>query len=263
MNVFLLRERLKDAKRIVIKIESNTIIKDDRFNLRLAEDIARHISTDAREFIIVSSGAVGLGKKHIRLENKNDIIVKQCLASVGQNQLMNSFSNCFRKYDTAISQLLLTHEDIKDLKRKDNVKNIIDRLTSFGITTIINENDSVSTEEISFGDNDILSAHISNLIDADILIILSNVDGLYKDMDTKEIVSLVKDADIARGYVTQTKSELGCGGMGSKINAAEIASISETVTVVVNGNEEDVIRKIFEGAELGTIFTLNGGLKNE
>lgn len=265
MDAFLWRGRLKDAKRIVIKLGSNTIIKDDRFNCGLAEDLARQIRElyPEKRFIIVTSGAIGLGRMHLAHEKTDDILLKQCLASVGQNILMHSYQDCFAMHGIRISQLLLTNDDLRDEKRKTNLKCILAKLASMGITTIINENDSVSTEEMTFGDNDILSAHISNLVEADLLILLSDVDGLYRNIYTKEIIDLVDDVDHRiMGFLDDKKSEMGTGGMRSKIAAAQIAAYSKTATVVANGSEKDVIRRILEGDMLGTMFKLDRGNQN-
>lgn len=212
--------------------------------------------------MIVSSGAIGLGNNHLRWNKTNDLILNQCSASVGQNLLLHSYSNCFKKHGVVISQLLLTHEDIADAKRKVNIRNLIEKLMELGIVAIINENDSVSTEEITFGDNDILSAYVSALIEADLLIILSDVNGLYRNLETEEIINFVEsiDSEIKR-CISKNKSELGKGGMPSKLIAAQLAASSNTITVVANSNEKNVIKRILNGESVGTLFCLNGGNK--
>ena len=173
---------------------------------------------------------------------------------------MNSYANSFNKYDLIISQLLLTHEDINDYKRGKNIKCLIERLMNLGVITIINENDSVSTEEITFGDNDLLSARVCNLLDANLLVLLSDVNGLYKNIKYEEIVEFVGSIDSRiTGCVDRGKSELGKGGMHSKLIAAQLASASNTFTVIASSKEKNVIERIVKGDNIGTLFYLNGG----
>ncbi|MFH1439861.1 MAG: glutamate 5-kinase [Candidatus Woesearchaeota archaeon] len=261
-----MRNQLKKVNRIVIKLGTNTIIDDNgKFNYcfinGLIEQIS-HLKDEGKQIIIISSGAIGLGNNYLGWQKTNDLVLNQCSASVGQNLLMNSYANCFNKYSIAISQLLLTHEDINDPKRNANIKCLIERLMSLGIITIINENDSISTEEITFGDNDILSARVSNLIDADLLILLSDINGLYKNIKYKEIVDFVENIDLnIRKYVDENRSKLGKGGMHSKLIAAQLASHSNTFTVIASSIEKDVIKRIIRGENIGTLFYLNGGIK--
>ena len=263
-----MRNQLKKANRIVIKLGTNTIIDGNgKFNYCFINELIKqisHLKDEGREIIIVSSGAIGLGNNYLGWLKTNDLVLNQCSASVGQNLLMNSYANCFNEHGIAISQLLLTHDDINDSKRKLNIKCLIEKLMNKGIIVIINENDSVSTEEITFGDNDILSALVSNLINADLLILLSNVNGLYKDINYEEIVNFVEKIDYRiRNCVSRNKSQFGKGGMRSKLRAVQLASASNTFTVIANSKEKEVIKKIIKGENIGTLFYLNGGNKNE
>ncbi|MBW6451111.1 MAG: hypothetical protein K0B02_00075 [DPANN group archaeon] len=164
----------------------------------------------------------------------------------------------FWKYGVYVSQLLLTNLDFVDCKRKLILKNLLDKLVSLNLVPIINENDSISTDEITFGDNDILSVQVSELFNADLLIILSNVDGLYRDVETKDVVSFVDNINsTVYGVISSVKSDFGTGGMQSKIIAAQVAAKSNIMTVVSNINRDCVIKEILNGDDVGTLFSLS------
>jgi len=263
--VFLLRNQLKKANRIVIKLGTNAIIDDNgKFNYCFINGLIKQISylkNEGKQIIIISSGAIGLGNNNLGWQKTDDLVLNQCSASVGQNLLMNSYAKCFSQYGITISQLLLTHEDINDSKRNTNIKSLIEKLMNLGIIAIINENDSVSTEEITFGDNDLLSACVSNLLDADLLILLSDVNGLYRNVKNEEIVDFVENIDSKiKKYVCRNKSKLGKGGMHSKLIAAQLVSASNTFTVIASSGEKEVIKRIIRGDNIGTLFYLNGDI---
>lgn len=253
------QQRIKDAKRIVIKLGTNLVVDEKgNFNYKIIYDIARQMTeiTD-KEFVIVSSGAIGLGNSKLNWEKSKDLVLNQCSASVGQSILMKHYSDCFENMGINTSQLLLTHENLKDRRRKNIVKKLLLKLISLNIIPIINENDSVSTEEITFGDNDLLSAKVSNLINADLLILLSNVNGLYSDFKNKKQLNFVEKIDSkVNGYVQAEKSRLGKGGMSSKLIAAQLAADSDTITVLANGSARNNIQDIVKGRNIGTIFCL-------
>ena len=259
MIVFLARKGLKGARRIVIKLGTNIVINQDgRFNSKLITSLLKEISLlrdSGKLFILVSSGAIGLGNNCLNWKKTRDTLLNQCSASVGQSLLMHEYGLCSKSTGMAMAQVLLTREDLKSSKRKERIKNLIEKLTALKILAIINENDSVSTEEITFGDNDLLSAYIAQLFNADLLILLSNVDGVYKGSSTKEIIPLIRVIDSRiKACITGSTSSLGRGGMLSKILAAEIASPAKTV--VAKGNEKNVLARIFKGENIGTLFHL-------
>lgn len=266
MDVFLARSHLKNAKRIVIKIGTNTIIgSDGAFNKSLAHSLAEDIAylrQIGHEFIIVSSGAIGLGNRRMGwLKTDNDSLVKkQCAASIGQAILMRSYQECFETTGLTVSQLLLTYGDLEDPGRISTVKALMDHIIETGIIAVINENDSVSAEEITFGDNDILSARISCLVGADLLVILSNIDGFYKNFESRETMSHITaiTPEITQ-CISKSTSGDGTGGMTSKIIAAKIASDCGAETIIAKGTEKNIIKRIFDGEDIGTLITLNGG----
>lgn len=264
MVVFLVRKQLWKTKRIVIKLGTTTLIDDNgELNRRLLKELARcirYLNLKNKEVVIVSSGAIGLGYMHLKLPRSNNMLMNQCAASVGQVLLMNAYVTSFNKYNLSVSQILLTQSNLNHDTEKIANKNLIEKLIELNIVPIINENDPVSTEETTFRDNDMLAGHISKLLNADLLIILSNVDGLYENYETKEVVRYVSTIDSrVDGLVSNKKSILGKGGMMSKLIAADLAS--NTVTVIANGRTKNVVKKILDGMEIGTLIKLEGNSK--
>ncbi|MFH1432719.1 MAG: glutamate 5-kinase [archaeon] len=266
MDVIPYRNELKECRRIVIKIGTNTIIDSDgRFNHSLIRSIAeeiRDLKKEERQFAIVTSGAIGLGNRHMGWKKTESIVDNQCAASVGQALLMHAYHDCFKEHGLIVSQILLTYSDIFDPRRETTIRNLTKRLLETGMIPIINENDSVSTEEISFGDNDILSAHVARLTEADLLILLTNTDGLYRDIKKEDTINVIENIDPEiKKYISEKKSPDGKGGMSSKLIAAELAKESGILTVIAKGTEKDIIKRILSGEHTGTLFSLNGGRK--
>ncbi|MCX2678722.1 glutamate 5-kinase [Galbibacter sp. EGI 63066] len=241
-------------KRIVLKIGSNTLTRETNHISRgKIEDIARQIAMlkDQHEFIIVSSGAVAAAKQFVHLEsNGKEITVKQALASIGQLHLMRIYQENFRELGLLISQCLLSYSDFKSKTSKENIINTISVLLQNDYIPIINENDTVATDEIRFGDNDKLAAMTAELLQADLLIIATNTNGIY----TKQSI-LNKQPETIRetvGFenlikeVADAKSSHGTGGMRSKIEAIEIAMSNNIETWVVNGLQENFIINAIE-----------------
>lgn len=260
----LSRNDIKKAKRIVIKIGSSILtdeknIIDEKFLDHLAAQI-KLLQTKGKEIIIVSSGAVAAGMMVLNLKQKpKSISEKQALAAFGQGFLIAKYNDIFSKFDMLIAQVLLTSEDIADRKRYLNAKNTLESLISKKIIPIINENDTVATSEIKLGDNDNLSAEVACLLEADLLIILSDVEGFY-DNDPK----ISKDAkvidtvsDISR-YIEKASSKsgtiLGTGGIYTKLQAAQKVTIMGIPCVLAKGKMENVITKILKGEKIGTFF---------
>ena len=236
-------------KRILLKIGSNTLTKEtDNISRGKIEDIANQIAQlqDTCEFIIVSSGAIAVAKQFVKLESKRkEIFVKQALASIGQPHLIRIYQETFRELGLLTSQCLLSYSDFEKQESKINIVNTINVLVNNNYIPIINENDTVATDEIKFGDNDKLGALTASLLDVDLFIIATNTNGIY----TKEsigngepkTIELVEDFNELKNQVVNSKSTHGTGGMQSKIDAISVAKESNIETWIVNGLEDNFI----------------------
>ncbi len=262
------RERIAKAKRIVIKVGTSTITHDNgRFNLTNMENLCRSIANlmnQGKQVILVSSGAIGVGVGKLRLPEKPRLIRdKQAVAAVGQSELMNMYSRILNDYNHIVAQILLTKDDIDEVVSRDNVSNTFEALLEKQILPIVNENDTVSTREIyhngTFGDNDMLSAMVAVLTGADLLIILSDIDGLY-DSDPRSnhkaalIEHVVEITDEIEQLAGGAGTARGTGGMRSKILAARIANVAGIDTVIANGAKPHSIDYILEQKSVGTLF---------
>ena len=238
-----------DKKLILLKIGTNTLTKETNFISRgKIEDIGRQISelSDQYEFIIVSSGAIAVAKQFVNLESKGkEINVKQALAAIGQPHLMRIFQENFRELGLLTSQCLLSYNDFERVKSRENIVSTINVLIENNYIPIINENDTVSTDEIQFGDNDKLAALTALLLDVDLVIFASNTNGIYtKDSianNKKETIKKVEDVAKLKKEVFDMKSSQGSGGMQSKIDAAELLQQNNIETWLVNGLEDNFI----------------------
>lgn len=236
-------------KRILLKIGSNTLTKETNHISRgKIEDIGMQIAAlnDKYEFVIVSSGAIAAAKQFVKLEsNGKEIMVKQALASIGQPHLMRIFHENFSDLGLLTSQCLLSYSDFERAQSKVNIVNTINVLIENNYIPIINENDTVATDEIQFGDNDKLAALTAVLLNVDILIIATNTNGIYTKSSINdkipETISLVTDLQLMQQEVGESKSSHGTGGMQSKIEAAAIAKAANIETWVVNGLKDDFI----------------------
>lgn len=258
------RQALVAKKRIVVKVGSSTLTyATGKLNYhridRLARDIA-NLSNQGKEMILVSSGAVSAGMGPLGLTHKpQSIREKQAVAAVGQGVLMHTYEKIFREYGQTVGQVLLTRMDAHDRSKFINSRNTLLTMLDMGIIPIINENDVVAIDEFKIGDNDSLSAMVSTIIDADLLILLSDVDGLYtqnpQEHDDARLISVVETIDrhcydIAGGAGTAR----GTGGMFTKIQAAALVTSAHIDMVIASGSEEDVLRRICVGEEVGTWF---------
>ncbi len=256
-----IREKLLDKKRYVVKLGTTANMDEDgSFNLELISGLARQMNCQrkkGKEFVIVSSGAIGLGNKELGWERSDDIVLNQVAASVGQEKLISSYSNAFNNYNIKTSQILLTHDAFTDDKRKVNAYNLINKSLEKGIVPIINENDSVSTEEITFGDNDMLSAYVSNMISSDALIMLTNVNGIYENVIKEDVIDSVTCIDDIMKSITKDITSVGKGGMYSKVMAAKQAATTNTMTVIASYKEHDVLYNIINGKKIGTFFCID------
>ena len=262
----------KNKLRIVIKIGSNLITENENIlNYEVIKNLCNQIAAiqkDHNQVIIVSSGAVAAGSQYLsKFEkeiniNNNSIVQKQLLASIGQPILMNAYEKYFSQSSIMISQALLSREDFENRLGYLNIRNTLSELLSLNVVPIINENDVVSTEELidrAYGDNDRLSAMVSNAIDADLLILLGTIDGLYTsdpniDKKAKKIGIVENITDEIINYAQDSIDGIGSGGMASKIQAANISINSGTEMYIASGLENDVIKRIISGEIIGTKF---------
>jgi len=253
----------ENAKRIVVKIGSGVLTEDNGLNVKALRSISRQICQLADrglEIILVSSGAMASGIKKIGLSKRPDEIPKrQAVAAVGQAGLIMEYEKSFARYNKKVAQILLTSDDLVNRKRYLNARNTLCTLLSWQIIPIINENDTVVVEEIKFGDNDNLSAMITLLMDADILINLTDIDGLYttdprknQDAELISVVTTIKK-DIEK-YATDIPGPLGTGGMLTKIMAAKKVAAAGIPMLIAGGEKHDVLIKLFAGKEQGTFF---------
>jgi glutamate 5-kinase len=258
------KDIIKKAKKIILKIGSTALIDSEkklnpeRFK-EFAEDIDL-LKREGRIITVVSSGAIAGGVSLLGLNcYPRSIEDKQAVAAIGQSYLMKLYGEAFSPYNIKIAQILLTHEDFSDRTRYVNAKHTLTKLFKMGIIPVVNENDTVSTEEIKIGDNDTLSAKLTGIVDADILIILSDIDGLY-DRDPKKFpdarfIPLVEEINEEwLKFASDSKNTLSVGGMRTKIEAAIIACSYGAGVLIANGMENHVLRRIFSGEEIGTLF---------
>ena len=258
------RELLTKAKRIVVKVGTSTLTYDTgRLNLRRIEAIVKQLAdlaNQGKEIILVSSGAVGAGLAPLGLKEKpKDLVMKQAAASVGQGVLLHMYEKLFREYGHTVGQILLTREDSTNRSRYINLRNTLYALISLGVIPILNENDVVSIDEFKIGDNDTLSAIIASTVEADLLIILSDIEGLYTaNPQTNPDAELISEVEAITPHIYEISggagTSRGTGGMYTKIEAANIAVNSGVHMVVASGAHNDSIEVIAAGGLRGTHF---------
>ena len=261
-----IREQLKEKQRIVIKIGTSSLIHPETGKLDLIkmEILVREVSdlrNQGKEVVLVSSGAIGVGSSSMGMDRKpTEIAKKQACAAIGQAKLMMIYQKLFAEYNQTAAQVLMTKDTmINDLNRR-NAKNTFEELLKMGVIPIVNENDTISTYEIQFGDNDTLSAVVSALIGADFLILLSDIDGLYTDdprtNEEAKFISIVDTIDeslLDMGKKT-TGSKVGTGGMATKLTAAIIATSAGADMMIANGKDFHILHRLIGGQEEGTLF---------
>lgn len=251
------------AQRIVIKVGTSTLTyKTGKLNLKLIDRMAMIISdlrNQGKEIVLVSSGAIGVAVGKLGLKEKpTETKQKQAIAAVGQCELMYLYDKMFSQYNNTVAQILLTKDDVLVPKRKRNVQNTIAALLDMGIIPIVNENDTVSFDEIEIGDNDTLSAMVADSVDADLLILFSDIDGMYsedphKNPDAK-LLQMVYDINEVRSLAGGAVTSQGTGGMITKLDAAQIATDAGIHMIIANGNKMDSIYEILEAKSVGTLF---------
>ncbi|MBS5842569.1 MAG: glutamate 5-kinase [Clostridiales bacterium] len=260
------RERLKEAQRIVVKIGTSSLVyPNGKTNLRRIQTLARVISdlmNKGKEIVLVSSGAIGLGVDKLNIAEKPSTVAgRQAVAAVGQVNLMQTYGRAFEDYGYAVGQVLLTKYSARE-ESKQNSINTFNALLGMNIIPIVNENDTVAVDEIKFGDNDNLSYIVSELIGADLLIILTDIDGYYSKNPHENpdavlyhnISDLSEQIEAAAGGAG---SKLGTGGMLTKVHASRLAAENGTNAVIANGSDPEIIYDILDGVEIGTLFIAN------
>lgn len=254
---------IKQANRIVVKVGTSTLTYDTgKANIKRIDVLARVLSdlhNSGKEVILVSSGAMGIAVGKLGLSEKpKETNRRQAIAAVGQCELMYLYDKVFSEYNNTVAQLLVTREDIAVPRRKRNIRNTFGTLLEMGIIPVVNENDTVSVAEVGIGDNDILSAAVAELVDADLLVLFSDIDGLY-DSDPHaargaKLIPLVYDVDAVRPIAGGAGTSRGTGGMVTKLNAAELATNAGIHMVITNGNDIMKLYDILDGKPCGTLF---------
>ena len=260
-------------KRLVVKVGSSSLAHvTGKLNLYQFEQLAVQLAdlhNQGKEILLVTSGAVGAGLGKLGLNRRPKTMPeKQAAAAVGQGVLMQMYEKFFAEYGVIVGQVLLSGEDFTDRKRFLNARNTMHTLLSMGVIPIINENDTVSVEEIRLGDNDTLSALVTGLVDAELLILLSDIDGVYtadprKNSDAEIISDIHEINDQVEGLAGGAGSSLGTGGMTTKLQAAKIAMHSGAAMVIARAAEKNIIRRVMTGEALGTVFWPGNKLDNK
>ena len=257
------RDDFSSFKRIVIKLGTSSInYANGKTNLFQVECLVRQmadLANQGNEVVLVTSGAVGAGAGKLGVVRSKSIPLKQALAAVGQGVLMHIYEKLFAEYGLTVGQILLTREDFAERRRFLNARNTLHILLRLGVIPIINENDTVAVDELKLGDNDNLSALVASLVDAEMLFLLSDVDGLYtadprKDPHATLLHDVTEVSAAVENQAGGAGSEAGTGGMATKLQAAKVAMHSGVVTVIANSNDRNIIRRIIGGEELGTVF---------
>ena len=259
------RDKIKNYKRIVIKIGTTSLTyKNGKINLKAIENLSwvlSDIRNQDKEVILVSSGAIAVGTERLSLDSRpRDIIGKQVASAVGQGVLMQIYESFFSKYNQKIAQILLTKDVFDNSITKKNAQNTLFSLLKLGVIPIINENDTVSTDEIEgFSDNDTLSAYVCNIVKGDILIVLSDIDGMYtkdpnKHSDATIINQINEIDDNIENSAKGSSSLLGTGGMKTKVNSAKIVNKNGSDMVIASGKDVTILFDILSGKNVGTLF---------
>jgi len=257
------KEIVKDAKRILVKIGTGVLTGKNGLDREIIDQLVDEIAELTKQgyqFVLVSSGAIASGMHRMGFKNKlQSLPQKQAAAAVGQGRLMRVYSNAFRRHGLIVAQILLNMSDLTDRTRFLNTRNTLSELMEWGVIPIINENDTVAVEEIKFGDNDNLAAMMANIMDANLLINLTNIKGLY-DRDPKsakkaKLISLVREiTDEIEAAASSEADPVGMGGMKSKVIAARKVTAFGIPFIIAPGKSKGVIHDIFSGKNIGTLF---------
>lgn len=259
----LRRDFLRKAKRVVIKVGSAVLTGEEGLDRDVMDGLARQLADlqrQGREVILVSSGAVAAGRKKLQMSRKSqNMKEKQAVAAIGQSNMMRCYEDIFDSYNQQVAQILLTRHDLSNRDRYLNVRNTIFTLLEWGIIPIINENDTVSVEELRFGDNDTLGAMITNLIEADIFVCLTDVEALFTsnptvDPKAEKVRTVARVNRKVEAMAGNVLSALGTGGMQSKIKAAGMVAAGGGCSFIGPGRQSDVVDRLFGGDDVGTFF---------
>lgn len=258
------REKLKDCKRIVVKVGTTSLTYENgRFNLKKIDRLSKmltDLTNKGIETVLVSSGAIAIGAEKLGLERPRDIVGKQAASAVGQALLMQMYEKFFSEYNQKVAQILLTKPVFDAEIKRRNALNTINKLLEMGVIPIVNENDTISTDEFNeFSDNDTLSSYVAALIKSDLLVILSDIDGMYtgdpnKDSNVEMIDTVPKITDEIYSLAGGSSSRLGTGGMITKVKAADYLGKKNVSMVIASGDDPDVVYDILEGRRIGTLF---------
>ena len=256
------RDALRNAKRVVVKAGSKVLVqrsgRPDKRRLKLLVDELSRFQNGGGEVVFVSSGAVGAGLEALGLKSRPKAMPDlQMAAAVGQIRLMSIYDRLFGANKCGVGQVLLTHDALKHRERHLNARNTLLNLVANRIIPIINENDAISTEEIKFGDNDVLAALVAILVDADALILLSSTDGLREpdgNGKTRRVSFIEQVDDAVLGLVADKQDQLSTGGMASKLQSAQIAAHNGIPVVIANGRKTGVLTRILDGKDEGTLL---------
>ena len=249
---------VRSARRVVVKVGTNVLTDSSgRLDPRVIASLCRQVSRlieSGRQMVVVSSGAVGAGVGLLRLPGRpKDLAMLQASAAVGQGMLMKIFERNFARHGRHAAQILVTRSDFEDRRRYVNIRRTLDALHRVGAVPIINENDTVAVDELRFGDNDLIAALTANLVQADLLALLSSVDGLIREGQVVDFVQAVGEE--AFGLVQKSRSALGVGGMQAKLQAIYLATQAGVDAVLANGRKRSVLdRVILDGERMGTVF---------
>ncbi len=251
------RRTAPEARRVVIKVGSRSLVGDGRPRFDVLAAQIRALRAEGRSVVVVSSGAIALGRVALGFDKRpTEMAFLQACAAVGQSRLMRAWEDAFAGGAVPVAQLLLTHADLADRERYLNARAALDALWALGAVPIINENDTVAVDEIKFGDNDQLAAMVATLAGADLLVLLSDVEGLLDGAGVR--VPWVRDVGEAMGLVRSSEGDLGTGGMGSKLEAARRASKRGVPVVIADARDPEVLLRLVAGDDVGTLFSPEG-----
>ncbi len=266
------KERLRNKKRIVIKVGTTTITYEETGNINLdkLEKFVRiliNLHNQGKEVIVVSSGAVGVGRSALGMKQRPDTLAeKQACAAVGQGRLMMIYEKLFNEYSQLTAQILLTKESVTNEECKRNARQTFDELFRMKVVPIVNENDAISVDELAygnFGDNDTLAANVAELVEADLLILLSDIEGMFtadpkSNPDASLIHTVTEIDEELEEMAGGSTSDFGTGGMTTKVHAAKVATEAGADMVIANGDDIYIINEIMEGKMVGTLFLSSG-----
>lgn len=266
------KERLKNKKRIVIKVGTTTITYEETGNINLdkLEKFVRiliNLHNQGKEVIVVSSGAVGVGRSALGMKQRpQSLAEKQACAAVGQGRLMLIYEKLFNEYSQLTAQILLTKESVTNEECRQNARHTFDELFRMNVVPIVNENDAISVDELAygnFGDNDTLAANVAELVEADLLILLSDIEGMFtadprKNPDASLIHTVTEIDEKLEQMAGGSVTDFGTGGMTTKVHAAKVATKAGADMVIANGDDIYILNEIMEGKMVGTLFVSGG-----